>query len=58
MFTSKDLIKYGLWVVFVLTVLAFCVTFFAPDKPKQSLSGERNYAIHSMANAASWIATL
>jgi hypothetical protein len=54
MFTSKDLIKYGLWVVFVLIVLAFCVTFFAPDKAKQSLSGERN----SMANAGSWIVTL
>jgi hypothetical protein len=53
MFTIKDFIKYGVWVVFVLTVLAFCVTFFASNKAKQSLSGERNYAIHSMANAAS-----
>jgi hypothetical protein len=27
----KDIIKYTVWVIFVLTVIAFWVTFFPPS---------------------------
>lgn len=30
MITGKDIVKYVIWVSFVLALLAFCVTFLAP----------------------------